>query len=253
MSTATTDPQQFPVRVDPAVFTDYPDYEVLIVYARNLTNTVSDANSAAALRSAEAAARETLAGAKPSTHPHIAAWRAAFGRFGAKPSKFPCSAEALLNRVARGDELPAINALVDRYNAVSVQHILPAGGEDLDALVGTLWLRAARGDEPFDVLGGDAPADADAALDFPPAGEMVWADDAGVTCRRWNWRQGRRTQLREDSRNAYFILDRLSPLPSETLLAAGIDLIAHIRAVSPDAAITALLCHAAQPEGRTID
>jgi len=32
-----------------------------------------------------------------------------------------------------------------------------------------------------------------------------------VTCRRWNWRQGRRTRLTEASRNAYFILEALSP------------------------------------------
>lgn len=44
-----------------------------------------------------------------------------------------------------------------------------------------------------------------------PAGEVVWADDLGVTCRRWNWRQGRRTRLTEVSRNAYFILESLTP------------------------------------------
>ena len=46
----------------------------------------------------------------------------------------PCSAEALLARVLKGGELPRINALVDTYNAVSVRHLIPVGGEDLDRL-----------------------------------------------------------------------------------------------------------------------
>jgi DNA/RNA-binding domain of Phe-tRNA-synthetase-like protein len=50
--------------------------------------------------------------------------------FGCKPSRYPCSAEAFLKRVARGDGLPAINRLVDLYNAVSVAFALPLGGED---------------------------------------------------------------------------------------------------------------------------
>lgn len=38
-------------------------------------------------------------------------------------------------------------------------------------------------------------------------GEVVWADEAGVTSRRWNWRQCTRTALTGHVRNAYFVLD----------------------------------------------
>ena len=44
---------------------------------------------------------------------------------------------------------------------------------------------------------------------------MVWCDDAGVTCRRWNWRQARRTQLRDDTTTALFILDALAPMTDD--------------------------------------
>jgi DNA/RNA-binding domain of Phe-tRNA-synthetase-like protein len=33
-----------------------------------------------------------------------------------------------------------------------------------------------------------------------------------VTCRRWNWRQSRRTQLTEATTSAFFIFDRLDGL-----------------------------------------
>jgi len=49
-----------------------------------------------------------------------------------------------------------------------------------------------------------------------------------VTCRRWNWRQARRTQLREDTTTALFILDALDPMTSEALTAAADDLLAHL-------------------------
>ena len=38
-------------------------------------------------------------------------------------------------------------------------------------------------------------ADGISVTEHPDPGEVVWCDDAGVTCRRWNWRQARRTQL----------------------------------------------------------
>jgi DNA/RNA-binding domain of Phe-tRNA-synthetase-like protein len=55
-----------------------------------------------------------------------------------------------------------------------------------------------------------------------------------VTCRRWNWRQARRTQLREDTTTALFILDALGPVSDEALTAAADDLIAHLARLGPD-------------------
>jgi DNA/RNA-binding domain of Phe-tRNA-synthetase-like protein len=63
---------------------------------------------------------------------------------------------------------------------------------------------------------------------------VVWCDEAGVTCRRWNWRQARRTQLREDTSTALFILDALDPVTSEALHAAAADLLARLARLGPD-------------------
>lgn len=217
------------LRLNPTVARRFPGYTGLIVYARGLTNGPSDQSSVARLRQAETAARAGFGEGRPADHPHVAAWRAAFGAFGAKPSKYPCSVEALLSRTLKGQDLPAINRCVDLYNAVSLRHVLPVGGEDLDALDGDLVLIEATGDEPFDLPEGDAE------ISHPEPGEIVWADRRGVTCRRWNWRQGRRTRLTETTRNAYFVLDRLAPYPISALEAAAQDLIADLGADSPDA------------------
>ena len=230
------------LRVNPHLFDAFPEYAVLVVYATGLRNGPSDQRSVTLLRDAAEEARATFEDAKPATHPHIAAWREAFGRFGAKPSKYPCSAEALLSRTLRGQELPAINQIVDIYNAVSVRHVLPAGGEDWDQLSGVGLLTFATGYEPFVVLSGGQEE-----TTYPEPGEVIWRDEAGVTCRRWNWRQCGRTQLTEATQRAYFVLDRLPPVELEHLQAAGDELVRRLRVQSPGCDIETALLSAGSP------
>ena len=52
---------------------------------------------------------------------HMAGWAEIFKRFGAKPQRTPCSADALRKRVLRDGSLPSIDPVVDLYNAVSIQ------------------------------------------------------------------------------------------------------------------------------------
>jgi DNA/RNA-binding domain of Phe-tRNA-synthetase-like protein len=216
------------LRVDPSIFETFPEYRVLLLYAHGLDNAPSDDWSTGLLRAAEEEARSAFGDAKPATHPHIAAWRETFSRFGAKPSKYPCSVEALLGRVLKGQDLPAINRIVDLYNAVSIRHILPVGGEDLDQLTSDSILRFATGDEPFSLISGG-----EERIEHPEPGEVVWADSSGVTCRRWNWRQCRRTQLTEATRNAYFVLDAVDPYSDAALQAAADELTLLLEGASP--------------------
>lgn len=200
----------FEVRVEPAVHAAHPDYVALVLLASDLANGPSDADSDAQLAAAEAHLRASNL-KRATDHPHIAAWRAAFSAFGAKPSRYPSSAEALITRVLKRQALPRVNALVDLYNAISVRHVVPLGGEDADRLQGSLRLTIAAGGEPFDPRGDGIDVEKIAA------GEVVWRDDRGVTCRRWNWRQGRRTQLTDDTTRAFFVFDRLDGLSIDEL------------------------------------
>lgn len=229
----------FRLRVDPAINAQFPGYAGLAIYATGLRNGPSDAAGIALLQDVADAAVADFGADKAASHPHITAWREAFGRFGSKPSKYPCSAEALLNRVLRGNGLPAINRVVDIYNAVSVRHVLPAGGEDWDMLASDALLTFAQGNEPFVEIAGGVEETA-----FPDAGEVIWLDSSGVTCRRWNWRQCRRTRLTDETTNAYFILDSLPPYSEAALSAAGDDLIALLRATSPECVIETELLRA---------
>jgi DNA/RNA-binding domain of Phe-tRNA-synthetase-like protein len=214
-------------RVDAAVFALRPDYRALLVAVDGIVPGPGDQDSDALIQAAEAAARQALDSGPAEQLPHVAAWREAYRAFGAKPQRTRNSLEALLRRAGSG--LPRVNRLTDCYNAVSVLHQIPVGGEDLTRYAGPPRLVRAAGTEPFDTT-----ADGVAVTEHPEAGEVVWCDDAGVTCRRWNWRQARRTQLREDTTAALFILDALDPVTDQELHAAADDLAARLTRLGPD-------------------
>ena len=213
--------------VEADVFGLRPDYRAVLVAVDGLVPGPSDDASDVLLQAAEAAARKALEGSSVEGLPHVAAWREAYRAFGAKPQRTRNSLEALLRRATSG--LPRVNRLTDLYNAVSVLHQIPLGGEDLDRYDGPPRLVRATGTEPFDTAAGGT-----GVIEHPDLGEVVWCDDAGVTCRRWNWRQARRTQLSENTTAALFILDALEPITDESLHSATDDLVAHLGRLGPD-------------------
>lgn len=207
------------ITVDAAVHELRPDFAVLAIVAEGLVNGPSGDRSTGWLVTAGR-------GGATIDDPHVAAWREAYRAFGAKPQRTRPSVDALLRRVG---DLPAINTVVDAYNAVSVEFALPIGGEDLDGYHGPARLVRATGEETFDIL-----ADGEPAVERPNAGEVVWRDNRGVTCRRWNWRQCVRTRITEPTKNAMFLLERLEPYPLDRLHAAGEELAARLRVLAPD-------------------
>ena len=225
--------------VDEAVLALRPDYRALLLAVDGLEPGPSDAHSEQLLQQAEASARRSLANGPVEDLPHVAAWREAYRAFGAKPQRTRNSLEALLRRAENG--LPRVNRLTDVYNAVSVLHQVPLGGEDLARYTGAPRLVRATGAERFDTTSGG-----ETVVEHPEVGEVVWCDEAGVTCRRWNWRQARRTQLSEATTAALFILDALEPLTDDALGAAADDLVAHLGRLGPDVRVARRLLGAAE-------
>jgi DNA/RNA-binding domain of Phe-tRNA-synthetase-like protein len=226
--------------VDAGVFALRPDYRALLLAVDGIVPGPSDRSSDELLRAAEAAAGEALAGRSVEELPHVAAWREAYRGFGAKPQRTRNSLEALLRRAGSG--LPRVNRLTDVYNAVSVLHQLPVGGEDLTRYTGAPRLVRALGTEPFDTVAGGTTV-----IEHPDPGEVVWCDEAGVTCRRWNWRQARRTQLGDDTTTALFILDALDPMTDEALHAAAEDLATHLDRLGPGVRVVRRLVTTSAP------
>jgi DNA/RNA-binding domain of Phe-tRNA-synthetase-like protein len=169
------------------------------------------------LRQAEAAVRADPELAEVAAHPRIAAWRDAFSAFGARPSKFQSSVEALVRRALRGDRLPAVSLLVGLYNAASLRYLLPIGGDDLDRIEGGLHLRRAIGGELYHELGSRV-------CDPPLPGEVIYADDHKVLCRRWCWRQADDSKITTLSRAVVLNIHGLPPASREQVQVAASEL-----------------------------
>ncbi|MEU2880194.1 phenylalanine--tRNA ligase beta subunit-related protein [Streptomyces sp. NPDC007070] len=217
-----------------------PGFIHVAVEAHELTNGPTTEASSALLDDAARRLAARLDGRAPHEDPHMAAWREVYTAFGSKPSRTRNSAEALAKRALSDAGLPRVNVLVDVYNAISVAHLIPVGGEDLDLIQGGMRLVRATGDEDFvTVAGGEE------TVEHPDAGEVVWCDEAGVTCRRWNWRQGPRTRLTEGTVSGLFLLETLAPMPVAEAEAAAAELAELLEKFSPGARITVHAPHSA--------
>jgi len=214
-------------RIAPEVFQLRPDYRALLMVVTNIPARPSDATSEAFLSSAETSAKAFLSQTAIIDIPHVSAWRETYKAFGAKPKKTMNSLEALLRRVDNG--LPRVNRLTDIYNAISIKHQIPLGGEDLDKYQGAPFLIRAKGDEKFITKSGG-----EEVTDHPKPGEVVWCDAGGVTCRLWNWRQCARTALSDETTSVLFIMDALEPMDDEKLGAAADELGSELSKLSAD-------------------
>ncbi|MFJ8357434.1 B3/4 domain-containing protein [Streptomyces sp. NPDC093984] len=210
-----------------------PGFTHVAIEAHGLVSGPSTEATSALLDDAARRLAARLDGRAPHEEPHMAAWRAVYTAFGAKPSRTRNSAEALAKRALSDAGLPRINVLVDIYNAISVAHLIPVGGEDLDRIQGAMRLVRAAGHEEFVTVSAG-----EETVEHPDAGEVVWRDEAGVTCRRWNWRQGPRTRLTEESTSALFLLESLDPMPVADVEQAGAELAELLEKFSPGARIT---------------
>ena len=150
-------------------------------------------------------------------YPKIQNWRRAYEAFGAKPKKHRSSVESLYRMILEGKDIHPINKLVDIYNCVSLMHMVPVGGDDLEQVEGDIELRFARGDETFLPLGCSE-------VQGVREGEVVYADGREVLCRRWNWRESEKTKMTEETRDVLLVCEGLPPVAAENIKQIIMDL-----------------------------
>ncbi len=208
--------EHFYYSISPEIFARYPGYVRGVVIAHGVTNGSSPDDLVQMLRDAEASVRARVDPDRVAEEPRIKSWREAYRAFGAKPSEFRSSVEAMARRALRGDELPSISALVDLGNVMSLRHLLPAGAHAIDLLRGDIELRFATGDEEFVPFGSDEP-------ESPLPGEVIFVEGRTVLTRRWTWRQGNHTLTLPETTAIEFNVDGLPPVTKEEVEAACVE------------------------------
>jgi DNA/RNA-binding domain of Phe-tRNA-synthetase-like protein len=191
-------------RVGEQIFERFPGFRRGIVVARKMNNRGSSQELEDLLH--EALVSAAAAPIDLTADPRSTVWNETYRALGCNPKKFPPAHLALLKRIQKpGVSLPFINKAVAIMNDNSIRGVLPVGGDDLNRAGETLELRPADGNERFTPL-----SDPD-KIEHPDPGEIIYvvAETQEVMCRRWNWRNGFRTRITQDTEAMVMNIDGL--------------------------------------------
>ena len=197
-----------------SIWRDFPALVPAVLYADGITG---DAPVGPAADRFAAIAKSRLAAvAAESELPEIQAWRRAFAQMGLKPTQYRCASESLLRRFRKEGSLPRLHPLVDLCNAVSLAFAVPVAVLDASAIAGPLEVRYATGDESYLTFAGE--------IEHPPAGEVIFADQAGQAhARRWTNRQSGLSAVRDSTAGTLIVAEALhdsAPADMAELIAA---------------------------------
>lgn len=194
--------------VDEGFWKIFPEAVIAVLTVKNVQEGIHLAPEKAEeiknlLDSANEGAKRFLTSEVISENAVVQAWREAYSKFPTKKGA-RCSLEALLKRVLKGTPVGTIAPTVDISNAISLKHAFPIGAENMDAFQGDLHLGVMQGGEEFWQIGSDK-------MEPPLVGEIAYYDEAGVICRCWNWRDGKRTEVTEETTKEFIAMECVEP------------------------------------------
>ena len=192
------------MKINKEIFDNYPGLNIGVVIVKGLDNTGQSPEIMDLINDKQNHIRTNYNTETLSQNPKIGVWREAYRKFGAKPKKNKCSVENLYRMILKGIKIKSINKVVDIYNYISLVHMIPVGGDDLDKVQGQVVLKFAHGDEDFTPLNSEE-------IVHPKQGEVVYCDDSDVLCRRWNWRECNKTKMTQQTKNVCLIVEGLPP------------------------------------------
>jgi tyrosyl-tRNA synthetase len=189
-------------KIDQGLFEKNEDICAGVVIAENFDGS-TDANGVMNLLSAQIKTeKDNLKEKSVKDLAFLKPYHENMEKLGINPSKYPCSIESLLTRLARKGELPGINSAVDLGNYISLKFKLPVGVHDQDTFTGDLCIRLADSEDVKNNTGVSFE-------DFSP-GEPIYAVQNSVRTRRWIWRQMPAGRITPEAKNIVFPIDGFS-------------------------------------------
>lgn len=138
-------------------------------------------------------ARSAFAIESLPSHPAVAAVRRLFRAAGCDPTRYRPSSEALLRRVLKGEDLPAIHPIVDLNNCLSVALAVPCCAAGEGSFTPPVALRAGKPGESYESLRGP----------FNLEGKPLLADAQGPFSTPIT--DSRRVKVADDTRRAWMV------------------------------------------------
>ncbi|WP_105153493.1 B3/B4 domain-containing protein [Streptococcus suis] len=186
--------------VDPSFWSLFPDAKIGVLLLKGYkTPSESPEDLVKLLEESNEIAQKFLTEDTFSENEVIQTYRQAYQKFKTKKGA-RSSIEALLKRSASDRPVSTISPLVDIYNAASLRFGLPCGAEDIDTFVGDLHLTVTEGGDEFYLIGDE--------VNQPTLpGEVCYKNDKGAVCRCFNWRDGERTMITDETKNAFLVME----------------------------------------------
>lgn len=186
--------------VDSSFWSLFPDAKIGVLLLKDYkTPSESPEDLVKLLEESNEIAQKFLTEDTFSENEVIRTYRQAYQKFKTKKGA-RSSIEALLKRSTSDRPVTTISPLVDIYNAASLRFGLPCGAEDLDTFVGNLQLTVTEGGDEFYLIG-------DETNNPTLPGEVCYKDDKGAVCRCFNWRDGERTMITDETKNAFLVME----------------------------------------------
>ncbi|MBY4635461.1 hypothetical protein FAJ36_10785 [Streptococcus suis] len=186
--------------VDSSFWSLFPDAKIGVLLLKDYKTSVQSPDELVKLlEESNGIAQKFLTEDTFSENEVIRTYRQAYQKFKTKKGA-RSSIEALLKRSTSDRPVTTISPLVDIYNAASLRFGLPCGAEDLDTFVGNLQLTITEGGDEFYLIG-----DENNNPTLP--GEVCYKDDKGAVCRCFNWRDGERTMITDETKNAFLVME----------------------------------------------
>ncbi|MBD3362173.1 lysine--tRNA ligase [Candidatus Dojkabacteria bacterium] len=143
----------------------------------------------------------------------IEGFRKIYKNSGVDPNSRLNSAEALLRRIVSGNGIYNVNNVVDTYNITSAELGIPMAAYDLDKIEGRLSLRFANKGESIIRIGEEKPK-------LIEKGELVYADNKGITCMDFNYRDADRTKITKETNKIIVFIDGHQTISQKEILSS---------------------------------
>lgn len=185
--------------VEKRIFQTAPNLCVGVVVAKGIDNTHGNSTLTDNLQVAVSEAKCKFGTQSVKEIPELLIYRDTLEKLSINPNKYPCSIEALLNRVVKNKGVPSISAVVDLLNTISITYDVAIGAHDMDTLLEGLSLRYSTDEDVLDAF--------EDTSDKIKGEELIYASGNQIRTRRWIWRQSELGRITPDSKNIVFSID----------------------------------------------
>ena len=172
-----------------------------VVVAYNLDNKKKCSQTDELLKSIIDKTANDFEGKNLKSYDGLNDYREALKTFNINPAKYPCSIEAILERIIKKHDFPSISPVVDLGNYISIKYGVPVGVHDIDSFNNEdLCIRLTTKE---DLQNEENKTENDTLYENEP----VYAVSNSIRTRRWIWRQMKSGKVSEKSKNFIFPID----------------------------------------------